>query len=151
MAVKFSVVKKGYEPKEVEAYIEKLEASIDEYRQKEGAISNALISAEAASKQIIKAAEEKARDIIVQAQDEMTEEITSVEKMIASEKKALDEFCSEYDTIVKNYFTGNAFEITNPLREKLNLIECILAEQKDRKVDLENGDAADSEGDIAAE
>ena len=50
----FSIVKRGYNPQEVDEYIETLEQVIKSYKEKDNAIKNAIISAQVAADNILK-------------------------------------------------------------------------------------------------
>jgi len=50
----FSIVKRGYNPQEVDEYIVNLEQIIKSYKDKENAISNALISAQVAADSLLR-------------------------------------------------------------------------------------------------
>lgn len=127
--MKFTVVKKGYDTNEVDGCFAEAEASLAKYREMEEAISNSIISAEIAKARIIRQAEEKAEKIIEGAKVEVAEQVEAIRKMLECEKRALEDFCEEYDGIVKTYFTAGAAEITAPLKEKMMMIEYILDEQ----------------------
>lgn len=119
MASRFSMVRKGYDAAEVDAHMERLEASIEGYQQRENAVSSAIINAEIKASEIVRAAEAEAKEILASIRGELH----SLQKMVQSEKKALADFCSEYDQTVKRYFTGSAAEVTAPMREKLMQME----------------------------
>lgn len=77
----------GYEPAEVDAYINSLEQQLKEYEGKASAINNAIISAQMASDKMIKQANEETAELIKKAKEEAAELV----------KKAKD----EADTIIK--------------------------------------------------
>jgi len=50
----FSIVKRGYDPHEVDSYIERLEQIIKSYKDKDNSINNAIVSAQVAADNILK-------------------------------------------------------------------------------------------------
>lgn len=97
--VNFSLVKKGYDPTEVDAYIKKLEDVVVSYKEKDVAIKNAIVSAQIAADNIIKNAELQAMSNKVKA----IEDLKDIQINILSEKNKLETFNKEYNELIRKY------------------------------------------------
>ena len=73
MTYDFQIVRKGYNPDEVDAYIEDLENQLNEYKEKSSTINKAIINAQIAADNIIKAAHAETEKILSQANKEAAE------------------------------------------------------------------------------
>ena len=73
MSYDFQMVRKGYNPDEVDAYIEELENQLNEYKEKSSTINKAIINAQIAADNIIKAAHSETEKILSQAKKEATD------------------------------------------------------------------------------
>ncbi len=97
---RFSYVRKGgYDPEEVDRYIETLENTIKEYREIDTAIKNAIISAQIAADNIVKNATKesnKTKAILVLQLDDIIKSITNQKMVIA-------DFQEEYNLLMKKY------------------------------------------------
>ncbi len=110
MSPNFSLVKKGYDPQEVDDYIMDLKSQLDSYRSKDNAIKNALINAEIAADNIIKNAKLNATQIKYDAEDEAVrkmqeayEALDEINNSIVDQKQMLSEFQKDYNTILNKY------------------------------------------------
>ena len=99
MEDKFNIVKKGYDPTEVNRYIEKLEAVIYSYKEKDTAIKNALISAQVAADNIVKNAELEADKITKKALILMDK----IQESIGEERALLQAFEKDYNVLIEKY------------------------------------------------
>ncbi|MDR1914808.1 MAG: DivIVA domain-containing protein [Clostridiales bacterium] len=99
MPDRFSYVKKGYDPEEVDRYIETLEQVVKSYKDKDSAIKNAIISAQMAADNIVKNAHIQVAESRSQALSQIQNIITS----IAEQRSKLKEFQDDYNNIIQKY------------------------------------------------
>ena len=95
----FNIVKRGYNPQEVDEYIETLEQVIKSYKDKDNAIKNAIISAQVAADNILKnthleVAEYKARSL---------ELLQHILDSIETQKNHLQAFQDDYSNMLQKY------------------------------------------------
>ncbi len=116
---KFGYKKNGYDPEEVDNYINSLESVLKSYKEKDAAIKNAIVNAQIAADNIIKNAEFQANDIKSTAVSQMT----NFAGTIQTQKTLIKEFQDDYKYLIQKYvldFQENEFV---KLYEKLNQIE----------------------------
>lgn len=116
---KFSMVKRGYDPEEVDNYIETLESVLKSYKEKDTAIKNAIVNAQIAADNIIKTAEMQADDLKANA----IEQMGSFSTTISTQKALIKDFIDDYNVLVNKYvkdFNENEF---NDLYENLVRLE----------------------------
>jgi cell division septum initiation protein DivIVA len=116
---KFNYVKRGYDPEEVDSYIETLETILKSYKEKDVTIKNAIVSAQAAADNIIKNAELQANDLKAEALAQMD----NFANTIAIQKSLIKEFQEDYAYLVQKYvqeYNENEFI---KLYDKLNQID----------------------------
>ncbi|QUI24590.1 hypothetical protein HZI73_20790 [Vallitalea pronyensis] len=99
MTKSFKISKRGYAPEEVQAYIDELEAVIDQYKSKEHYISTALVDSHMASMTILEEAEIHAFEIEKNA----LVELEHFKEALDLTKKRLLSFQNDYDTFVGNF------------------------------------------------
>lgn len=99
MTKSFKLSKRGYAPKEVQAYINELEAVINQYKSKEQYISTALVDSHMASKNILEEAEIHAFEI----EKDALVELEQFKEGLNLTKKRLISFKNDYDTFVGNF------------------------------------------------
>lgn len=126
MLDKFSYVKKGYDPYEVDAYIEKMEEMLKSYKQKDNAINNAIVSAQIAADNIIREAQLKSSQMMGDTQSKLEQ----MKNLLAMQKGIVDSFNNDYNELVEKYLSnldGNdMFKIyskINSLEEKINSLK----------------------------
>ena len=95
----FSIVKRGYNPQEVDEYIETLEQVVKSYKEKDNAIKNAIISAQVAADNILKnthleVAEYKARALAG---------LRSVYDSVEQQRSRLQAFQDDYNDMLNKY------------------------------------------------
>lgn len=99
MSEKFTVVKRGYDTSEVDEYIVQLETTIRNYKEKDNAINNALISAQITASNVIKEANESS-DLIKSAAIEKLDAITA---SVTVQKRMVKEFQNDYNSLMNKY------------------------------------------------
>lgn len=149
----FTIVKKGYDPAEVDAYINKLLLQLNEYKEKSSAINKAIINAQIAADNIVKEAHIQTENILNEAkenarslQQSTLNQIAGIKTNISNQKRVLREFQNDYDNFMKKYFSPINLEATDEIFSKLNKLEnliddiSITAEPLNTKQTLEETD-----------
>jgi len=95
----FNIVKNGYHTDEVDNHIRALEKTLDEYKEKDAAIANAMINAQIAADNIIKNADLAARSIRQEAIDHLDKISGSLDK----QRRLVARFERDYDELVEKY------------------------------------------------
>ena len=95
----FSIVKRGYNPQEVDEYIETLEQVIKSYKDKDNAIKNAIISAQVAADNILKnthleVSEYKSRTM---------EHLRSIYDSVEVQRSRMQSFQNDYNDLLRKY------------------------------------------------
>ncbi len=124
MADKFSYVKRGYDPDEVEKYIETLETVIKSYKDKDSAIKNAIVSAQIAADNIIGDAEKEARRL----RDKIARQLEDVNDSIADQKRVVKDFQSDYNKMVERYLQQFNDNDIMQLYSRINELEEVVAQ-----------------------
>ena len=98
----FSIVKRGYNPEEVDEYIETLEQVIKSYKDKDNAIKNAIISAQVAADNILRnthleAAEYKTRTLA---------QLRHIYESVETQRNRLQAFKDDYNEMLRKYLRG---------------------------------------------
>lgn len=115
----FSIVKKGYDPDEVNEYISKLEDVIKSYKEKDVAIKNAIVSAQVAADNIVKNAELEA----MSRKYKTMEMLNAMHADINKQKDILKTFQADYNNLIKKYLVDfNDIEFLS-LFNKMNELE----------------------------
>ena len=99
MPDKFGYVKQGYNPAEVDSYVDSLENVIKSYKEKDSAIKNAIISAQVASENIIKNAELEAQEM----KKKTLEDLRAISDSITRQKEHIKNFQTDYNTMIGKY------------------------------------------------
>lgn len=118
MATSFNMIKKGYDPKEVQDYISLLEKELAEYKSKQQFISQALVEAQVSAKNVIKQAEDQATQIERDALDKLQ----SVRDKIHESKEKLFQFEEDYASFIKRFSASFSEEELNKLLNSLDSI-----------------------------
>lgn len=120
----FSIVKRGYNPQEVDEYIETLEQVIKSYKDKDNAIKNAIISAQVAADNILKnthleVAEYKSRTLAC---------LRNVYDSIEDQRSRMQAFQDDYNDMLRKYL--HSFEDSDAARiyEQIDELEKYLGE-----------------------
>lgn len=126
MLDKFSYVKRGYDPTQVDAYIGKMEEILKSYKQKDNAINNAIVSAQVAADNIICKANVKANQMLSQTK----EKLEQMQSILAQQKNIIDSFNNDYKALVRKYLSNidendvfKMYSKINSLEEKINLLK----------------------------
>jgi len=116
---KFNYIKRGYDPQEVDDYIDAMERVLKSYKEKDMAIKNAIVNAQIAADSIIKNAEIQANE----AKSNVISQMSSFAETISFQKSLIKEFQEDYAYLVQKYVQDyNETDFTK-LYEKLNQVE----------------------------
>jgi len=122
MSDRFTFVKRGYDPTEVDEYISTLEEVVKSYKDKDTAIKNALVSAEMAADNIILNAKNRSYEMKESSLRQMQDILYSVGR----QKEMLIEFQREYETQVKKYLHQVMPADIAAVRSKIDALEHFL-------------------------
>jgi len=120
----FSIVKRGYNPQEVDEYIETLEQVIKSYKDKDNAIKNAIISAQVAADNILKnthleAAEYKNRTL---------EQLRRVYESVEVQRSRMQAFQDDYNNMLHKYIRPFEESDAAAIFERIDELERYLRE-----------------------
>ena len=123
----FSIVKRGYNPQEVDEYIETLEQVIKSYKDKDNAIKNAIISAQVAADNILKnthleVSEYKNRTIA---------QLRYVYDAIETQRSRFMAFNDEYNEMLRKYMQPFEESDAATVFERIDELEKYLRELND--------------------
>ncbi|MCL2415239.1 MAG: DivIVA domain-containing protein [Defluviitaleaceae bacterium] len=99
MPTRFNIIKKGYDPVEVDSYIAALEAELKGYRDKTTAINNAIVNAQIAADNIIQNAKNQGRII----KENSVRQLADIAGSIAHQRQFLRGFIEEYNAVLGKY------------------------------------------------
>jgi cell division septum initiation protein DivIVA len=102
----FTIIKRGYDPEEVDKYISTLESVVKSYKEKDNAIKNAIISAQVAADNMIKNARAQADEY----KGLLSKELVKVKAELDSQRARFRAFQETYDTLVSKHL--RAFDAT---------------------------------------
>ena len=117
MSQKFAVVRRGYDPVEVDSYIHELEAIVSQrnqeltdYREKEAAINASVIEAKQLAEKITKDAETQADETRKQAEEDAIKmhndavaRMQDIRDKACAMRDKLDQFKNAYNQILQQY------------------------------------------------
>ena len=121
----FSYVKRGYNPEEVDAYINTLEQVIKSYKDKDNAIKNAIISAQVAADNVVKNAHLQAAEY----KQRIARQLVYVQESIEIQRRKLQAFQDVYSNIVRKYLReleeGHMLDLYGRLDEMDDLVKSL--------------------------
>ena len=97
----FTLIKRGYDPEEVDKYIATLEQVIKSYKDKDNAIKNAIISAQVAADNMIKNAKLQADEY----KGQIVKELEKVRQEVDRQRMRIQAFQDVYNGLVRKYLT----------------------------------------------
>jgi cell division septum initiation protein DivIVA len=124
--MKFNIVKKGYDPLEVDNHIAQLEKQISEFKEKEEAITNAMINSQVAANNIIKNAEMAAEDM----HEDIVKAVNNIFDSIENQKGLVKSFQEDYEKLVSKYLKETEGKDFLDIYTSLNELENYLVELK---------------------
>ena len=120
----FTLVKRGYNPEEVDKYIATLEQVIKSYKDKDNAIKNAIISAQIAADNVIKNAHMQAAEYRTKIYEQLQDVKLSIEK----QRNRIKAFQDIYNNLISKYLRDIDEADLAELYGKLNEMEKIINE-----------------------
>lgn len=119
----FPIVRKGYDQQEVKRYIEELENSLSYYKERESAITKAVINAEVTAENIVEDAELKAKEIEREAHMRLGE----IKEKTVEVKEKLEIFQKKYNMLIQDYLvtlrSDELVELFNDLDDITDFLE----------------------------
>ena len=117
---KFTLIKRGYNPSEVDSYINTLDMVLKSYKDKDTSIKNAILNSQIAADNIVRNAELAADEIRRKAEKDASEyrvealkQLDDIRESIVRQKLFLNEFMHDYNTLISKYLQQyNENEIT---------------------------------------
>jgi len=110
MPDKFGYAKQGYNPAEVDSYVDSLENVIKSYKEKDSAIKNAIISAQVAAENIIKNAELESQEMKAKT----LRELKTISESISRQRDLIKSFQSDYNLLIGKYLKNfDESDLTN--------------------------------------
>lgn len=140
MATSFTMVKKGYEPKEVQEYIRLLEKELESYKNKEQFISQALVEAQVSAKNVIEQAEQQA----IQIEEDAFSKLEHVKEKIEQSKEKLYKFQDDYSSFIKRFSSSFNDEELNKLLTSLDSVYATLEGSGSTEEESDEDDMLDS-------
>jgi cell division septum initiation protein DivIVA len=111
---KFSIVKKGYNPSEVDSYINTLDMVLKSYKEKDLSIKNAILNSQIAADNIVRNAEISAEQTVKNAERQANEmraeavrQLDAIRESVIRQKLFLNDFNRDYNTLVDKYLVNN--------------------------------------------
>ena len=95
----FTLIKRGYDPDEVDKYVATLEQVIKSYKDKDNAIKNAIISAQMAADNMIKNAQLQADEYKAQ----IGRELSKVREELGRQRMRIQAFQDVYSGLIRKY------------------------------------------------
>lgn len=133
MLQNFTIVKRGYDPNEVDEYIKALENQINEYKEKSSAINKAIINAQLAADNIINAAHEQTKKILLEAERDASEmrqktinKVSSLKINIANQRNLWESFQKDYNAILDKYLKPFDASDMEPVFSKLGELDRLI-------------------------
>jgi len=125
----FTLVKRGYDPTEVDKYIDTLEQVIKSYKDKDNAIKNAIISAQMAADNMVKNAKLQADDYKAQ----IVKELGKVREDIDRQRMRMQAFQDVYNGLIRKYLKELDGDDISQLFTRLDDIDSLVTDlmQKD--------------------
>jgi len=95
----FTLIKRGYDPDEVDKYIATLEQVIKSYKDKDNAIKNAIISAQVAADNMIQNAKLQADEYKAQ----ISKDLVKIREEVGRQRMRIQAFQDVYSELIKKY------------------------------------------------
>jgi len=124
MSAKFNIVKRGYDPVEVDEYVQNLEEIVKGYKEKDSAIKNAILNAQVAADNIIKNAKLEASEYRKNAVNQIDTIIASV----SVQRGMLAAFVNDYANMAEKYLQKVSSEDVARVAEKIDALEKYLTQ-----------------------
>ena len=127
MPDKFNYVKRGYDPSEVDGYIESLENVVKSYKEKDAAIKNALVNAQIAADNILKNTEIEVANSKLKAFAQLEKIFYSVQR----QRTLMDNFKKDYAKLAEVYIKEIDEHDIKPVYDQISKLEDYLESLKE--------------------
>lgn len=128
MSKTFTFIRRGgYDPQEVDDYIERLEKELESFHQREQMISNSIMDAQLTANKIIKKAEDEANHI----QKDAILQLDSIRRKVSFIKLKIESFQTSYNQFIEKFTTGINHEDINKLYDQLDDLSGTLTVKKE--------------------
>lgn len=118
----FTLVKRGYDPEEVDNYIATMENVIKSYKDKDNAIKNAIISAQVAADNMIKNAKLQADEYKLQ----ILHELSDVRSEIDRNREHIQSFQDLYSQLIRKHLYALDEKEFSKLHNTLDNVEKLI-------------------------
>jgi len=136
MPDKFGYSKQGYNPAEVDSYVDSLENVIKSYKEKDSAIKNAIISAQVAAENIIKNAELEA----LAMENKTLSDLKFMADSIVKQKDNIKRFETDYSQLIgkylKNFEESDLISVYSTVNEMENYLFTLKKQLSDEEQKL---------------
>ena len=137
----FSIVKRGYNPQEVDEYIETLEQVIKSYKDKDNAIKNAIISAQVAADNILKNTHLEA----VEYKTNTLSRLRHIYESVETQRSRMQSFQDDYNDMLRKYLRAFEESEMNQVFDRIDELEKYLSELSASIEEEENESQEDTE------
>ncbi|MDR1689482.1 MAG: DivIVA domain-containing protein [Clostridiales bacterium] len=137
MPDKFNYVKRGYDPSEVDNYIDSLENILKSYKDKDTAIKNALVNAQIAADNIVRNAEIE----VESSREKAVAQLEAISRSVARQKSMMDYFKSDYRKVADMYLKEIDERDFQPIYDQISALEDFLNSLKSSTEHL-NGESS---------
>jgi len=127
MSERFELVKRGYDPESVDRYIKSLEEQVAQYRSKDKAITNAIISAQQHADVIVANAKNQSRLV----RENTAKQLQDIFESITTQRTMLGNFATDYNTLVTKYLKVVDNEDFKAINAKIDNLEGYLSDFAD--------------------
>jgi DivIVA domain-containing protein len=118
----FSLVKRGYNPEEVDKYIATLEQVIKSYKEKDNAIKNAIISAQVAADNVLMNAQMQAEAY----KEKIVKQLHLVKDSVERQRVRVQAFQDVYTGLLRKYLRELDDSDINDMYSKLDDMERVI-------------------------
>ncbi|MCL2386755.1 MAG: hypothetical protein FWC89_04295 [Defluviitaleaceae bacterium] len=132
---KFTLVKRGYDPVSVDAYVDSVQLTMRSYSDKEATINKAIIRAQESADAIIAEARQEAADIISRAKSEASDmrktygnQMYEITNLLNTQKQLLQSIQQDYDTTVTRFLRTIEENNLSTIMDKITAMENSVAE-----------------------
>lgn len=96
---KFTIVKRGYDPQQVDQHLTLLNQELKKHRENAEAVTTAMVHAEMTARKIVEEAQEKAEA----TEQEAHQHLLALERKVKHIRMKLDAFQSQYNQLIHRY------------------------------------------------
>ena len=127
---KFTLVKKGYNPSEVDSYINTLDMVLKSYKEKDLSIKNAILNSQIAADNIVRNAEISAEQTIRAAEKQAAEmkaeaarQLDKIRESVIKQKLFLNDFTHDYNTLAEKYLNAHNENEINAIAARIDELD----------------------------